>query len=103
MRDKRSAIETLAIRSSCRKTETPVLWVHRDAQLADGLTKGRASFRLEDFSEHTVKCGVSFMTRWFLAPGAGRCWAWASWPLGRVISDALAIPLSSGSVLFCSS
>jgi hypothetical protein len=49
MKDKRSAIETLAIRNSCRETETPVLWVHSDAQLADGLTKGKVSFRLEEF------------------------------------------------------
>ena len=49
MRDKRSAIETLAIRNSCRETETPVLWVHSDAQIADGLTKGKVSFRLEEF------------------------------------------------------
>ena len=49
MRDKRSTIETLAIRSSCRETETPVLWVNRDALLDDCLNKGKASFRLEDF------------------------------------------------------
>ena len=53
MRDKRSAIETLAIRSSCRETETPVLWAHSDAQLADNLTKGKVSFRLEEvFGTH---------------------------------------------------
>ena len=49
MRDKGSAIETLAIRQSCLETETPVLWVHSDAQLADGLTKGKVSFKLEEF------------------------------------------------------
>ena len=25
------------------------MWVHSDAQLADGLTKGKVSFRLEEF------------------------------------------------------
>ena len=63
MRDKRSAIETLAIRNSCRETETPVLWVHSDAQIADGLTKGKVSFRLEVFfSAHAQIWRVIFDT-----------------------------------------
>ena len=68
MRDKRSAIETLAIRSSCRETETPVLWVHSDAQIADGRTKGKVSFRLEEFfGAHAQIWRVIFDTATLLA------------------------------------
>ena len=49
MKDKRSAIETLSIRQNCQMTSTPVFWVNSDAQLGDGLTKGKAAFKLEEF------------------------------------------------------
>ncbi len=49
MRDKRAAIEALSVRQHSILTGTPVFWCHSDAQLADGLTKPAAAWKLEEF------------------------------------------------------
>ena len=49
LKDKRAAIEGLSIRQHCVLTKTPVYWCNSDAQLADGLTKPAAAYKLEEF------------------------------------------------------
>ena len=48
-RDKRSSIEALAVRQHCEETKTLFCWCNADAQLADGLTKESAFYKVEDF------------------------------------------------------
>ena len=49
VKDKRSSIEALAIKQTVVETETPVAWCNSDAQLSDGMTKGKAAAKLIEF------------------------------------------------------
>ena len=55
MKEKRTSIECLGIREMQRNTAFIIRWVHSEAMLADGLTKGEAAAKLmEFFGERTM-------------------------------------------------
>ena len=49
LEERRTAIEALALRNALDEGQTTVRWVHSHAQIADGLTNGRAAIKLEEF------------------------------------------------------
>ena len=64
VKDKRSSIEALAIKQTVVETETPVGWCNSDAQLVDGMTKGKAAPKLiEFFTRHNAQWRLTYDDR----------------------------------------
>ena len=61
VKDKRSSIEALPIKQTVVETETPVAWCNSDAQLSDGMTKGKTAWKLiEFFTRHRAQWRLTY-------------------------------------------
>ena len=85
VKDNRSSIEALAIKQTVVETETPVAWCNNDAQLADGMTKGKAVPKLiEFFTRHSSQWRLTYDDRIL---SAKRRKALGLGPLGEDLAD----------------
>ena len=60
MKEKYAALELMAVEESMTRTNTPLLWVSSEAQLADGLTKSQAQDLLRDFLQRGQLWNVKY-------------------------------------------
>ena len=60
MKEKYAVLELMAVEESMTRTNTPLLWVSSEAQLADGLTKAQAQDLLRDFLQRGQLWNVKY-------------------------------------------